>query len=86
MFLLSSLRSLFCPHFTRCLPLEGRLHSLLTRFARSSFVLTLPAFIRRQSNVQNTVSANTPAMTDQDGNVVPFDASKVYMAGQASGL
>ncbi|ERS95420.1 uncharacterized protein SPSK_11026 [Sporothrix schenckii 1099-18] len=44
------------------------------------------AFIRRQSNVQNSVSANVPAMTDQNGNVVPFDASKVYMAGQAAGL
>ncbi|CAK7197824.1 hypothetical protein SEUCBS139899_000473 [Sporothrix eucalyptigena] len=44
------------------------------------------AFIRRQTNVQNTVNANTPAMTDQDGNVIPFDAAHVYMAGQAAGI
>ncbi|CAK7229899.1 hypothetical protein SCUCBS95973_007386 [Sporothrix curviconia] len=44
------------------------------------------AFIRRQANVQNAVSANTPAMTDEQGNVVPFDAANVYMAGQAAGL
>ncbi|CAK7236792.1 hypothetical protein SBRCBS47491_009758 [Sporothrix bragantina] len=44
------------------------------------------AFIRRQANVQNSVSANTPAMTDENGNVVPFDAQHVYMAGQVAGL
>jgi len=41
--------------------------------------------VKRQ-DVQNSVPISQPAMSDKDGNVVSFDASNVYLAGQASGL
>lgn len=37
-------------------------------------------FIKRQNNVQNTVDASIAAMTDAQGNVIPFDAANVYLA------
>ncbi|OAA59860.1 hypothetical protein SPI_06058 [Niveomyces insectorum RCEF 264] len=43
-------------------------------------------FIKRQTNVQNQVQANAAAMTDQNGNVLPFDAKNVYLDMKAKGL
>ncbi len=44
------------------------------------------AFIKRQSNVQNKVAANAPAMTDANGNVLAFDSKNVYLDMVAKGL
>ena len=53
---------------------------LLFRFTNN------PDFIKRQTNVQNSVDANTPAMTDKNGNVVAFDTAGVYLDSAAKGL
>ncbi|KAK3319838.1 hypothetical protein B0T19DRAFT_273105 [Cercophora scortea] len=45
------------------------------------------AFLRaRQAATQGQVDASVPAMTDKNGNVVPFDATKVYQDALAKGL
>jgi len=40
----------------------------------------------KRSDVQNAVPASQAAMTDASGNVIPFDAKNVYLAGVAGGL
>ncbi|KAK5995610.1 hypothetical protein PT974_04024 [Cladobotryum mycophilum] len=40
------------------------------------------AMVRRQDS---KVPANSAAMTDQQGNVVPFDTNKVFHAAKAKG-
>jgi hypothetical protein len=41
--------------------------------------------VKRQNIVTN-VDVQIPAMTDQQGNVIPFDSTKVYQAAKAQGL
>ncbi|EGS22203.1 uncharacterized protein CTHT_0017200 [Thermochaetoides thermophila DSM 1495] len=41
--------------------------------------------VKRQNIVTN-IDVSVPAMTDSQGNVVPFDATKVYLAAKANGL
>ncbi|GAB1317599.1 hypothetical protein MFIFM68171_07809 [Madurella fahalii] len=41
--------------------------------------------VRRQ-NVVNNIDVSVPAMTDQNGNVVPFDANRVYQDARAKGI
>ncbi|KAK1757245.1 hypothetical protein QBC47DRAFT_400874 [Echria macrotheca] len=41
---------------------------------------------RRQSNTIPNVDASIPAMSDQAGNVIPFDSTKVYKDATAKGL
>jgi hypothetical protein len=45
----------------------------------------LLAPVKRQNIVTN-VDVQIPAMTDQQGNVIPFDSTKVYQAAKAQGL
>jgi len=45
----------------------------------------LAAPVKRQNIVTN-IDVSVPAMTDSQGNVVPFDATKVYLAAKANGL
>ncbi|KAK3942041.1 hypothetical protein QBC46DRAFT_339952 [Diplogelasinospora grovesii] len=44
------------------------------------------AFIRRQANNIQQMDPSVPAMTDQNGNVIPFDAANVYQDALAKGL
>ena len=46
-------------------------------------LLTAP--VKRQNIVTN-IDVSVPAMTDAQGNVVPFDPTKVYLAAKANGL
>lgn len=39
--------------------------------------------VRRQ---ESKVDVNAAAMTDQEGNVIPFDATKVYQANKDAGI
>jgi hypothetical protein len=49
--------------------------------------LTPPlAPVKRQANIVTNVDVQIPAMTDQQGNVIPFDSTKVYQAARAQGL
>lgn len=41
---------------------------------------------RRQSNTIPNVDAKIPAMTDAAGNIVPFNAARVYKDAAAKGL
>ncbi|KXX74611.1 hypothetical protein MMYC01_208215 [Madurella mycetomatis] len=41
--------------------------------------------VRRQ-NIANNIDVSVPAMTDQGGNVVPFDANRVYQDARAKGI
>jgi hypothetical protein len=41
--------------------------------------------VRRQNIVAN-IDVQVPAMTDASGNVIPFDATKVYQDATAKGL
>ncbi|KAK3689821.1 hypothetical protein B0T22DRAFT_481014 [Podospora appendiculata] len=45
------------------------------------------AYLRsRQAAAQNQVDASVPAMSDKNGNVVPFDAANVYQDALAKGI
>lgn len=41
--------------------------------------------VKRQDIVTN-IDVSIPAMSDASGNVIPFDATKVYKAAAAKGL
>lgn len=41
--------------------------------------------VKRQ-NSQSTVDVQTAAMSDQNGNAIPFDANKVYKDAEAKGI
>lgn len=47
--------------------------------------MPLSAPVKRQNTIP-AVDASIPAMSDQNGNVVPFDATKVYQDATAKGL
>ena len=46
---------------------------------------SVPVPVERRQNVP-AVDAAIPAMTDRSGNVIPFDAAKVYQDAAAKGL
>ncbi|KAH6615679.1 hypothetical protein B0J18DRAFT_468958 [Chaetomium sp. MPI-SDFR-AT-0129] len=41
--------------------------------------------VKRQANIAGNVVAQTPAMSDQAGNVIPFDSTKVYQDAKVKG-
>ncbi|KAK3985614.1 hypothetical protein QBC44DRAFT_373939 [Cladorrhinum sp. PSN332] len=60
--------------------------TIATVFALAAVAVAYPhvdpnAPVRRQ-NIVGAIDPAIPAMTDRQGNVIPFDASKVYLAAQ----
>ncbi|KAL6804199.1 hypothetical protein J3E68DRAFT_423101 [Trichoderma sp. SZMC 28012] len=55
--------------------------SIMTVFALAAVaVAAAPAGIAKRDVVNNNIPANIPAMTDANGNVIPFKAQDVYVA------
>jgi len=63
--------------------------TIATVLALAAVAFAYPAVdnapVKRQNIVTN-LDVSIPAMSDASGNVVPFDASKVYLAAKAKGL
>ncbi|KAI1322328.1 hypothetical protein F5Y16DRAFT_404572 [Xylariaceae sp. FL0255] len=55
-------------------------------FALLSVAMGQMVKVPRASDIQNTVKVQAGAMTDAQGNVVPFDAANVYKAATAQGI
>ncbi|KAG7293830.1 hypothetical protein NEMBOFW57_003888 [Staphylotrichum longicolle] len=64
--------------------------TVATILALASLAVAYPAVdnsapVKRQDIVTN-IDVSIPAMSDASGNVIPFDATKVYKAAAAKGL
>jgi len=63
--------------------------SSLSNTHLTELTLTLPSstgFVKRQATGQNAVDVGAPAMTDRNGNVIPFRADAVYQDALAKGI
>ncbi len=55
---------------------------------QETYILTwgCAEFIKRQANVQNSVDPSAPAMSNANGDVVPFNTQDVYLDSVAKGI
>ncbi|KAH6606008.1 hypothetical protein Trco_005161 [Trichoderma cornu-damae] len=53
--------------------------SFLTVFALAAVAIASPIDIVKRQVVSNAIPANVPAMTDANGNVVPFNSKGVTL-------
>ncbi|TQV97090.1 hypothetical protein V2A60_000271 [Cordyceps javanica] len=58
----------------------------VTLFALIAAVVANPIAPRQQAGEANEVTVETPAMTDANGNIIPFDADTVSQPNLAAGL
>ncbi|OAR02184.1 hypothetical protein LLEC1_04892 [Akanthomyces lecanii] len=58
----------------------------ITLFALVAAVMANPLVPRQEAEESDQVTVETPAMTDSNGNIIPFDSNTVDQPNLAAGL